>query len=256
LLYCWRGGQRSNAMATILSQIGWRVGLLQGGYKTWRRQVVAELHEGATDFKLLLIDGATGSAKSDIIRELIDRGAPAIDLEALAAHRGSVFGAIGAGQPSQKLFESLLWDRLGRLDRSRAVIVEAESAQIGGCVLPRRFWRSMRAARHVVIKADIGARADHILSAYRDMTADPARVLAAIGRLKSFHAKAKIEHWRELAEGRHYRDLAIDLMRDHYDPLYARGARGRAGAPLVEIPLVDFSPAGFARAAEAVWERA
>lgn len=252
LLYCWRGGQRSNAFATILSQIGWRVGVLDGGYKTWRRKVVAELHDGAELFLFLLVDGPTGTGKSAIIRQLIDNGAQAVDLEALAAHRGSVFGAVGQAQPGQKLFESLLWDRLSRLDRTRTIILEAESAQIGRCVLPRRVWLSMRAAAHVAIAAGAEARADHILGAYADMTADPLRVRNAVNRLRPFHAKAKVERWVKLAEVRDYRPLALELMCDHYDPLYARGAGARAGAPLIEIAMADMSPASIDRAARAI----
>lgn len=247
LLYCWRGGQRSNAMATILSQIGWRVGVLQGGYRTWRRHVVAGLHDGEALFDLLLVSGATGTGKSAIIRRLIDIGAPAVDLEALAAHRGSVFGAVDEPQPPQKLFESLLWDRLSRLDLARTIIVEAESAQIGRLVLPRRLWRSMRAARHVAVTAPTEARADHILSAYADMTSDRTRIAAAVERLKPFHAKEKIAEWRALASAGDFRPLAIDLMRVHYDPLYARGAA--KGSSAGEVGLADLSEASLDAAA-------
>jgi len=249
LLYCWRGGQRSHAMATILSQIGWRVGLLQGGYKTWRRKVVAELHDGEPVFDLLLVDGATGSGKSAIIRRLIERGAQAIDLEALAAHRGSVFGAGETPQPPQRLFESSIWERLGRFERTRTIIVEAESAQIGRLVLPRRLWRSMRAARHVTVKAGIEARADHILAAYADMIADEGRIIAALERLKPFHAKTRIAEWRAQAAAGDWRALAISLMREHYDPLYARSMTSRAAAPLAEIGLDDLSPASVDKVA-------
>jgi tRNA 2-selenouridine synthase len=249
LLYCWRGGQRSGAMATILSQIGWRVGVLKGGYKTWRRKVVGELQEAGDSFNLLLLDGPTGSGKSAIIRKLVESGAQAIDLEALAAHRGSVFGAVGDCQPGQKLFETLLWDRLSRFDFGRPIIVEAESAQIGRCVLPRRFWRSMQQAPHIVLNADIEARAEHTLAAYEDLTSNPDAVVDALQRLKPFHEKGKIEKWIDLAMSADFRPLALALMRDHYDPLYARSRRGRLGEPLRTVDLADLTDASLTAAA-------
>lgn len=132
LIYCWRGGQRSNAMATILSQVGWPVSLLVGGYKTYRRVVQARLYDGEAALRFVLLDGHTGSAKTEILGRLAARGAKVLDLEGLAEHRGSLFGALaGRSQPSQKLFESRLIQALDRLDPGLPIIVEAESSKIG-----------------------------------------------------------------------------------------------------------------------------
>lgn len=233
LLYCWRGGMRSNAMATILSQIGWRVGVIEGGYRRWRRAVVADLCEGAAPLKLVLIDGLTGSAKTDILQRLPASGVQIIDLEALAAHRGSVFGAnMQCAQPSQKYFESQLFDRLRRLDAARPIAVEAESSRIGKIVIPKRLWMAMRAAPRIEISASAAARADYLPRAYADIIGAPDALALAIERLRPFHAKETIGEWRNLADGKSFSALAKQLMREHYDPLYERSRKRDNRAPV------------------------
>ena len=256
LIYCWRGGMRSNAMATILSQVGWRVGVLAGGYRTWRRAVVGALLEDDAPFNLVLIDGETGSGKTEIIRRLSALGAQAIDLEGLAAHKGSVFGAeTHAAQPPQKLFESSLFDALSRLDPARPVFVEAESSRIGRINLPKRFWSSMRRAPRLLIRAGAQARARHILSAYRDFISADAAIDDAIGRLRPFHAKETIEAWLALSAAGAHEALARELMRDHYDPLYDRARKREARAPLAEIDAGALDAAAIDRAARDVLTR-
>lgn len=252
LLYCWRGGMRSNAMATILSQIGWRVGVLDGGYKTWRRKVVAELHDSDAPLQVILLDGETGTAKSRIITRLANIGAPAIDLEALANHRGSAFGAMRDPQPSQALFESSLWQAISRFDPARPIILEAESSRIGTCVIPRRLWRAMRAAPRILVTADPVARARYLTKAYADIVRDGAGLAAAIGLLKPFHAKERIADWEEMAATGEFETLALQLMEEHYDPLYARSRKRRADAPLAELRLKGFDDGSLDAAARSV----
>jgi tRNA 2-selenouridine synthase len=236
LLYCWRGGMRSNAMATILSAIGWRVGVIEGGYKSWRRLVIHELFESDGPFNLIRIDGETGSAKTAVLQALARRGVPVIDLEALANHKGSVFGETPGGtQPTQKLFETSLYDALRRAGRG-PIIVEAESAHIGRLTLPRRFWKAMVESPRVALSAPIEARAGYIVETYRDFVASSGFVDAAIERLRPFHAKERIEEWLSLSAANEWRALAHALMEHHYDPLYARG-RKRGAMPVATIRL-------------------
>jgi tRNA 2-selenouridine synthase len=242
LLYCWRGGMRSNAMATILTQIGWRVGVLKGGYRTWRRAVVAALADDSAPINFVLIDGETGTAKTEILRRLSARGVQAIDLEGLAAHKGSVFGAEAAReQPTQKLFESELFDRLRAIDPARPIAVEAESSRIGRLILPKRIWSAMRAAPRVIIEAPIEARADYLSRAYSDFINTPGAVGQSIDRLRPFHSKETIEDWLTLAEEGRHKDLAVALMRDHYDPLYARSRKRAAGGPAAVLRTPDLA---------------
>lgn len=127
LVYCWRGGMRSNALATVLAQVGWPAVVLDGGYRRWRRHVVGELHAPRKiAHALRLLDGPTGAGKTAVLQSLGRRGAQVLDLEQLAGHRGSLFGATGQRQPGQKLFESRLFDALARMDPARPVYAEAE----------------------------------------------------------------------------------------------------------------------------------
>ncbi len=253
LLYCWRGGMRSNAMATILSQIGWRVGVIEGGYRRWRRAVVADLCDNAAPLKIILIDGLTGSAKTDILQRLPAAGVQIIDLEALAAHRGSVFGAdMHCIQPSQKYFESQLFDQLSRLDAARPIALEAESNRIGKIVIPKRLWTAMRAAPRIEIAASTAARAEYLPRAYADLTAAPDALALAIERLRPFHAKETIEEWRHLADEGNFPALAERLMREHYDPLYDRSRKRDNRAPVGTVCADRLDPDDLDRIANEV----
>jgi len=244
LIYCWRGGMRSNAMATILTQVGWRTGLLSGGYKTWRRSVVEALRDSDAPLPLILLDGQTGTAKSDILRALND--VQILDLEHHANHRGSVFGGFfNNPQPDQKLFESLLWYDIQHRDLSKPILVEAESNRIGRCEIPKRIWNAMRTAPRVTLTAPIAARAEYLLTAYADIITDNQTVQEAISRLRTFHSKETLAKWHNLADDGNYRDLAEELMRVHYDPLYSRGRKKNASGTLAQIALSDLSGATF-----------
>lgn len=254
LIYCWRGGMRSNAMATILSQVGWRCDLLQGGYKTWRREVTAALRESAAPLPIVLLDGQTGTAKSDILRAAADAGVQIIDLEALAKHRGSVFGGFaGDPQPDQKLFESELYRALELLDPGKPILVEAESNRIGQRQVPKRLWFAMQGAPRITVTASTAARAGYLLHAYADIVANREVAIEAIERLRPFHSKETIEEWGALAEQSQWRPLTEGLMREHYDPLYERSrARGRCGVEMARYTVEEFSSATFARVAKEI----
>lgn len=257
LLYCWRGGMRSGAMATVFAQIGWRTRLLEGGYKTWRRKVAYELRQSDAPLKIVLIDGQTGTAKSDILRRAGELGAQIIDLEQHAAHRGSAFGAItGRASPRQKMFESMLWRDLEGFDLKRPILVEAESKRIGPCEAPRRLWASMVPAPYVVIAAGLEERARYLVRAYGDIIETPGAVAAAIDKLRPFHPKARIEEWLAMAEAGDNKPLAAELMRDHYDALYDRSRQRRKGAPIAELQLDRLDEAEIDRAARAVIDAA
>ena len=118
LVYCWRGGQRSGAFSHILREIGWDAHRLQGGYKAWRSLVVHEVYDTPVRAPMVVLDGNTGSAKTDVLKLLPDRGVQVLDLEGLANHRGSLFGGMG-DQPSQKAFEGRLAMAIARLDPTR-----------------------------------------------------------------------------------------------------------------------------------------
>lgn len=243
LIYCWRGGQRSGAMAAILREVGWRAETLAGGYRSWRHLVVGALYErGSIAAPVLLIDGNTGTAKTELLARLAARGHQVIDLEALARHRGSVFGGQGE-QPSQKGFESTLALALARLDPARPVVLEAESSRIGALSLPPALWAAMRGAPRLVLEAPLDARAAYLAQTYGDVAADCAGLFRLIGGLAPLHSRERIALWHALAEVGEFEALARALMADHYDPAYRRH-RSRSAEPtaMVKLPALT-SPA-------------
>ena len=254
LVYCWRGGQRSGSFATILSQIGWRVETLAGGYKAWRSLVVREVYDTPVRAPVVVLDGNTGSAKTEILNLLPDFGVQVIDLEGLARHRGSLFGAVGP-QPSQKAFEAALALALAGLDPSRPVVVEAESSKIGNCRLPPEIWKAMVAAPRVAIAAHRADRALYLARAYADLTADADRLATTVGLLTSLHAAEVIEDWLGLAASGQFAALADGLMERHYDPRYDKH-RARMAVPVAEVAAPDLRPEALrgiaAQVAEAV----
>ncbi|MEO0982142.1 MAG: tRNA 2-selenouridine(34) synthase MnmH [Pseudomonadota bacterium] len=253
LIYCWRGGLRSAAMATVLNQVGWRAGVLQGGYKTYRRHVIERLHNHSPAFRGISIAGGTGVAKTEVLKRLAARGVQTLDLEDLAGHRGSLFGALpGVEQPSQKLFESRLLAALDRFDLKRPVIVEAESNRIGARQTPPAVWAAMRAAPEIELSAPPSVRARYLVSAYSDLIADPQRIETQIARLRPYHSREEIAGWIEYARTSDHAALAEALIRSHYDPAYARHRRKAGRASATRIELSDLSARSQEEAADQI----
>lgn len=252
LVYCWRGGQRSRAMVAVMDQVGWPVTVLDGGYQTWRRQVVAALYDTPLPHRLVALDGPTGCGKTALLQALAARGVQTLDLEALAAHRGSLFGALPGGQPSQKAFETALHDALCRLDPARPVVVEAESSRIGERVTPPSLWAALTAAPAVELSAPLEARVARIVADYGEIAADPAALDDALTRLPRHHAKAEIADWRAMAARGEIAALAAALIEAHYDPAYRRSAASRQRPVVQRLDLADLSPAALDAAAAAL----
>jgi tRNA 2-selenouridine synthase len=250
LIYCWRGGQRSNAMATILSQVGWRTAVLRGGYRTYRRRVSETLYDRELAHRVVLLEGPTGCGKTELLGLAAGLGAQVLDLEGLAAHRGSLFGAIpGAPQPSQKLFESRLLAALEALDPARPVLVESESSKIGERMIPPALWRRMEAAPRIALAAPLDARARYLVGAYREITEDPAALDDILARVPDRPGRKRLAEWREMAAAGRFEALAAALMELHYDPAYRRSARKDDRAQLARIDMPGVGPADLAATA-------
>ena len=235
LIYCWRGGQRSYAFATVVSQVGWRSAVLSGGYRTYRRSVVADLYELGRMPPVVLLGGGTGVGKTELLAELALGGSQVIDLEALAAHRGSLFGAFkSAPQPSQKLFESRLNAALAALDPGRPVLLEAESSKLGEIMLPPRLWRAMAGAPVIEVSATVEARVERLVRSYREIAHDETTFAAALDRLPRHIGRERRDAWRTLLGVGDLTSLARELLEAHYDPAYRRSVE-RAGRPLLGV---------------------
>lgn len=223
LVYCWRGGSRSGALAHVLQQVGWRVGRLDGGYKAYRRQVLADLATAPARFEWRAVCGLTGSGKSRLLRTIEDCGGQVLDLEALAAHRGSVLGNLPeVPQPPQKMFESLIWSALRGFSPSRPVYVEAESRKIGSLRVPETLIAAMWASPCVVLEASVALRVALLKDEYGHFIAEPASLVTKLECLTRLYGHATIGEWKRLAAERQWDELTEDLLVNHYDPAYTR----------------------------------
>jgi tRNA 2-selenouridine synthase len=231
LVYCWRGGQRSGALATVLGQIGFRVQLLQGGYQQYRRAVVAALETLPARFDFRVVCGPTGSGKSRLLGALAARGAQVLDLEALAGHRGSVLGLVpGSTQPSQKAFDSRIWNRLRGFDPARPVWVESESKKVGDVRVPEALIERMRAAPCVWLELALERRVALLLDEYDFFVADSEAFCARLDALRVLRGKAVVERWQEQARAGDHATVVRDLLEAHYDPIYRESLRRNFGA--------------------------
>lgn len=242
LIYCFRGGQRSRSLATVLAEIGWQVGIVKGGYKAYRRHVLSVTAGKSSALTFEVIDGLTGSGKTLFLHTLATMGAQVLDLEGLANHKGSVFGHdLEIPQPPQKRFESLIFDQLRGFDESRTVYVEAESAKIGRLNLPLPLLTKMRQSPVTEIVSPLAARVDYLYRDYKPWLTEPDLVLKTIGRLKSYHSPEIIDCWKTWTVNGQWPDLIADLLKRHYDQYYGFDRKGKFRKPDRQVKLTDLT---------------
>lgn len=221
--YCWRGGHRSGALATILGAIGFHVTLIEGGYKAWRAAVVDALPGLAQGLSYRVVCGPTGSGKTRLLHALAAQGAQVLDLEALASHRSSVLGQIpGQPQPGQKRFDSLVWNALRGFDKGRVVYVESESRKVGNVRVPEALIDAMRASPCIDLRLDDAERVALLLEDYDFFVKDPAAFCERLEALTELRGKAVVSSWTaQVREGR-TPEVVLELLTGHYDPMYAQ----------------------------------
>lgn len=258
LVYCWRGGMRSGAFTHVLRSVGWSARQLVGGYKAWRGQVIAELETMPTPFSWVVICGRTGSGKSRLLEALRSAGAQVLDLEKMACHKGSILGDLPyAPQPSQKRFESQIWQALQSFENARPVFVEAESKRIGSLRVPERLMACMRASACVEVSLDLDARVALLREEYPHLVGSPDALAPKLESLAPLHSKTVVAHWLALAHAGRWDEFVERLLADHYDPAYQRSMfKNYAGAAnAVRLTLDDHQHSAFARLARelAAW---
>ena len=244
LIYCWRGGKRSGAMAHIFREVGWDASTLEGGYRAYRRWVVNELATLPEQLEFIVVHGPTGSGKSRFLEALARTGAQVLDLEGLALHRGSVLGSLpNEPQPSQKWFESQLLAALEESDRARPIFVEGESKKIGQIQVPEALMARMRASRCIVLDTDTATRVTLLLEEYRHFLEDRAALDAQLDCLVALHGRERIAEWKALAAAGRWREFVERLLVQHYDPAYARSSTRNypqlGAAPSVRIVAAE-----------------
>jgi tRNA 2-selenouridine synthase len=242
LIYCWRGGQRSGSMARILSEIGWLVTVLDGGYKRYRQDVIDSIDKISSKLDVIVLQGPTGTAKTRILREVMASGGQAIDLEGLASHRGSLLGyEPGHPQPSQRLFETGLNRAMLKLDLNKPVLIEAESSRIGSCHIPRMLWQRMQKAPQIRIIASLDARVDFLIRDYAHLIDTPSTLDRLFDGMIKRHGHEICESWRQLALIQDWQKLTGLLIEQHYDPAYATTGARREGVDLGVIEAENLS---------------
>ncbi len=240
LVYCWRGGQRSGTLAWFLGQIGFRTQQLAGGYKAFRAQVLVDLAALPTALDFRVLAARTGSGKTRLLHALTEAGAQVLDLEALACHRGSVLGGMpDRPQPTQKRFDTLVWQALRGFDPTRPVFVESESARIGRLTVPEALLRRMRERGRIVrVSMDDAARVQLLLQDYGHFAAAPESFCTLLDALVELRGKATVGRWQALARAGHWAEVFAELMATHYDPLYTSSLRKSFG-DLDALPLIE-----------------
>ena len=226
LVYCWRGGKRSGSLALILDQIGFRVTLVEGGYKAFRAALVADMPQLAARFSYQVICGTTGSGKTRLLQALAAQGAQVLDLEALANHRSSVLGMIpGVAQPSQKAFDSRIWTTLSSFDSQLPVYIESESKKVGNVAVPEGLIAAMRASPCLQLDLAEPERVALLLEDYDFFVKDIALFCERLSALTEARGKQTVEDWQTRAHSGDVASVVQELLVKHYDPVYLQSMR-------------------------------
>ncbi|MDI9330739.1 MAG: tRNA 2-selenouridine(34) synthase MnmH [Alphaproteobacteria bacterium] len=248
LVYCWRGGKRSGSLAHILSQIGFQVTLIEGGYKAFRKTLVESLPQRVAPIRWRVICGPTGSGKTRLLHALQEAGAQVLDLEGLARHRSSVLGLIpGESQPSQKKFDSLLWEALGRLDPHLEVFVESESRKVGNVSIPEPLMLAMRASPCLRVEVSTELRVELLMQDYPFFVEDSEFFCSRMQTLIDLRGRDVVDGWCAAARAGQTREVVRQLLETHYDPGYAQSTRRNYSQfeQATPVHIHDISPTGL-----------
>ncbi len=252
LVYCWRGGKRSGSLSLVLDQIGFRVHLVEGGYKAFRTAVLEDIPRIAPTLQYRVVCGPTGSGKTRLLHALREQGAQVLDLEGLAQHRSSVLGLVpGQKQPTQKRYDTLVWQALRGFDPARPVYVESESKKVGNVSVPEALILAMRASPCIDLRLDDEERVALLMEDYDWFVKDPDFFCDRLATLTELRGHAVVGGWQERARSGRTPEVVRELLVQHYDPMYAASIRRNfTQYPQAMVQAVaDRSPASMAQAA-------
>ena len=220
VMFCWRGGMRSLAMTSFMNLAGIPARQLLGGHKGFRRKIL-DYFERQQWPSVFVLRGLTGTGKTQILQQLQELNYPVVDLEGLANHRGSAFGALGLEpQPSQKKFEALLWARLDELKDSPYLVTEGESLHIGRVMVPKPFHQAMQTQTSLWITASLDVRIRIILEDYPALDQLKEQFERPINALKERLGGKVVAEFLDLLDTGQWDKLVRELMVRYYDPLY------------------------------------
>jgi tRNA 2-selenouridine synthase len=219
MVFCARGGMRSEAVGSFLASIGFSVLKLDQGYKGYRQHILEKLPAMIDSAEFTTLYGKTGSGKTHILHELAKLGMDVLDLEGYAGHRGSVFGGLGLKQKSQKQFEALLYHGLANA-KTKHIFTEGESRRIGSIYLPKQLSDKMAEGRKLLISADIDTRAQIILKDYDNNALDKPAAIKALQSLVRYIGYARVAEYTLMIEAGQIAEIATLLMLEYYDIVY------------------------------------
>lgn len=221
LVYCWRGGKRSGSLALILDQIGFKVALIEGGYKAFRAALVADLPVQVARLKFEVVCGTTGSGKTRFLQALAEQGAQVLDLEALANHRSSVLGLVpGQTQPTQKAFDTRIWAALQALSPDRVVYIESESKKVGNVTVPESLIAAMRQSPCMHLVLEESERVKLLMQDYDFFVKDSAYFCERLDALSEARGPAVVREWQARVQAGDIAGVVQALLVLHYDPVY------------------------------------
>jgi len=229
LVYCWRGGLRSKSLAVIMKQIQFNdVKLLKGGYKNFRTHVMSSMPTMINSYEYMVLGGSTGSGKSLILECMREKGENVFHLEEIANHKGSVLGELGENntdggayyQPSQKMFETSLWNALRKFEPGRKIWIEKEGGKIGNKNLPKELNEKIRNSPTLYLNVNMDTRLNFLLRDYEHHTKDPDLLCKQLDRLAKIAGKKLVIEWKEMIKEKKFRSLVKSLLIEHYDKLY------------------------------------
>jgi tRNA 2-selenouridine synthase len=236
VLYCWRGGMRSRSIFAVMEAMGYPARQLVGGYKAFRRQVVRFLSTAEIRQPLFVLNGLTGVGKTTVLKELEKLGAPVLDLEGMANHRGSAFGAVGLGRArSQKDFEALLFLALDQWRDAPFLLVEGEGKKIGPLVLPDFLYTAMSRGQHILLEAGLEVRVQRILDEYRALGDNREALAAAALQLQKKLGSEKCKALADQIRQGEIADAARILCTDYYDRYYRDSRRDNNYLAVVHV---------------------
>jgi tRNA 2-selenouridine synthase len=217
IVYCWRGGMRSKIIATLFESLGYKTFQLKDGYKAYRKVILEKLTNFKLKPKVFVLYGLTCTGKTALLQKLPN----AIDLEGLAQHRGSLYGAIGLKPRTQKMFDNLLLKKLEELNSEKYVFIEGESRRVGDLMIPTFLWKAMKNGTNIQITRGLPIRIKEMVKEYFLNPKIVEEIKEISARLWKVISKKKKQEMLDFLENKDFESAAEILLIDYYDPLYA-----------------------------------